>query len=317
MIGVYVQEPNPRKLVDTIRDAEKAGVPAFWLTMGGTASDVAVLYGAAAMVTERIKLGTSIIPTWPKHPIALVQQAVALNALAPGRFRLGIGPSHHTGMREMFGFDYARPLTNLREYLTVLTQLLHRGQTDFEGHYVKAHATLPQPVDVPVMASALQPGSFLLCGELSDGAISWVAPWNYLRDTALPAMREGAAMAGRPVPPLIAHTPVYLGTNREDMLERSRKMLGRYATLPNYQGMMRKSGFEQAASGADMAPYLEALVVHGSDDHVVEGLKRILAEGAGEIIAHPVYGEDAERDAIHERLFDVVAEANRVAGTAG
>jgi alkanesulfonate monooxygenase SsuD/methylene tetrahydromethanopterin reductase-like flavin-dependent oxidoreductase (luciferase family) len=248
MIGVYVQEPDARKLVNTIANAEKAGVPAFWLTMGGTAPDVGIVYGAAAMVTERIKLGTSIVPTWPKHPIAHAQQAVAMNMLAPGRFRLGIGPSHHTSMGQFFGVEYKYPLTNLREYLIILTDLIHKGEATFEGRFVKTtEARLPAPIDVPVMASALQPGSFRLCGELADGAISWVAPWNYLRDVALPAMKEGAAEAGRVPPPLVAHTPVFLGTNKEDMFANARKLLGRYTTLPNYQGMMRKSGFEETA----------------------------------------------------------------------
>jgi alkanesulfonate monooxygenase SsuD/methylene tetrahydromethanopterin reductase-like flavin-dependent oxidoreductase (luciferase family) len=53
------------------------------------------------MVTERIKFGTSIIPTWPRHPIAMAQQAVALSSLAPGRFRMGIGPSHEPAMVRM------------------------------------------------------------------------------------------------------------------------------------------------------------------------------------------------------------------------
>lgn len=313
MIGVFVQEPDARSIVGAVQRAERAGVPAFWLTMGGTTADSAVVYGAAAMVTERIRFGTSIIPTWPKHPVATAQQAIALDSLAPGRFRLGIGPSHHTSMGEVFGVEYRRPLTNLREYLTVITSLLHSGEVSFEGRFVKTHATLPTPVDVPVMAAALQPGAFRLCGELADGAISWVAPWNYLRDVALPAMREGAAEAGRPPPPLVAHTPVFLGRDREEMLERSAKMLGRYATLPNYQGMMQASGFAEAGAGGDMAPFLEGLVVSGDDDEVVEGLKRILSEGAGEIIAHPVYG-DGDREALHERIFEVVAEANRAAG---
>ncbi len=313
MIGVYVQEPDTRKLVDTIAVAERAGVPAFWLTMGGTAADVGIIYGAAAMLTERIKLGTSIVPTWPKHPVAHAQQAIALNALAPGRFRLGIGPSHHTSMGEIFGVEYKRPLSNLREYLTVLTSLLHKGEVNFEGRFAKTSARLPEPIDVPVMASALQPGAFRLCGELADGAISWVAPWSYLRDTALPAMREGAAEAGRTAPPLVAHTPVFFGTNREDMLERSRKMLGRYATLPNYQGMMQASGFAEAGAGGDMSPFLEGLVVSGTDDAIVDGLKRILSEGAGEIIVHPVY-DDTDRDTLHQHVFEVVAAANRAAG---
>lgn len=315
MIGVYVQEPEPPKLVQTIAKAEQAGVPSFWLTMGGTAPDVGIIYGAAAMITSTIKMGTSIVPTWPKHPIAHAQQAVALNALAPGRFRLGIGPSHHTSMGQFFGVEYVKPLTELREYLIILTDLIHKGEATFAGEFVKTTgATIPEPIDVPVMASALQVGSFRLCGELADGAISWVAPWNYLRDIALPALQEGAAKANRPAPPLVAHAPVFLGRNKEEMLERSRKLLGRYTTLPNYQKMMIASGFTDVESGGNMDPFLEALVVSGSDDQVIAGLKTILDEGAGEIIVHPVY-DDSDREEQHAHLFEVVVAANQAAGT--
>jgi F420-dependent oxidoreductase-like protein len=311
MIGVYVQEPDAKSMVETIRVAESKGVPAFWLTMGGTSADATDVFSAAAMVTERIKLGTSIIPTWPRHPVALAQQCIALASLAPGRFRLGIGPSHHTSMGEIFGVEYKRPLSNLREYLTVLTQLLRTGEVKFEGRFAKTSVKLPGPVDVPIMASALRPASFELCGELADGAISWVSPWPYLRDVALPAMKQAASAAGRATPPLVAHQPVYLGANKEDMLERSRAMLGRYATLPNYQGMMAASGHAETASGT-IDPFLEALVVWGSDDAIVDQLGMRLAEGAGEIIVHPVFASGDNTPAYRERVFELVAEASRV-----
>jgi len=57
---------------------------------------------------------------------------------------------------------------------------------DFDGTYYKAHDAIAQPLDVPVMTSALQRDSFELCGEEADGAISWVCPGPYLRDVALP-----------------------------------------------------------------------------------------------------------------------------------
>jgi hypothetical protein len=60
---------------------------------------------------------------------------------------------------------------------------------DFDGDYYHAHDSIPQPVDVPVMASALQKGSFELCGEVADGAISWIRCRNALQPS--PAYRNG------------------------------------------------------------------------------------------------------------------------------
>src|SRR5262249_48914321 len=96
MIGVYVPGDRPRETIQTIREAEERGVPAAWLTMGGTRADSTIVLGAVAAATGRIKLGTSIFPIWGRHPIAFAQQCAALDGIAPGRFRLGIGPSHRS-----------------------------------------------------------------------------------------------------------------------------------------------------------------------------------------------------------------------------
>ena len=137
----------------------------------------------------------------------MVQQAQVVAQLAPGRFRLGIGPSHRPTIEAM-GIPFSSPLGHLRGYLRILKALLQQGRVDMDGTYYKAHETIPEPLDLRIMASALQRGSFELCGEEADGAISWICPGVYLRDVALPAMQLGAQRAGHPVPPLIAHTPV-------------------------------------------------------------------------------------------------------------
>ncbi len=173
VIGVATMGGSSTQVVETVRDLERRGVPAAWLTTGGAGLDGITLLAAAGVQTERIKLGTSIVPTWPRHPIAMVQQVQVLAQLAPGRFRLGVGPSHRAGMQQMFGASFEAPLTNLREYLTIVKSLLHQGQVEFDGRHYHAHAAIQSPApDVPVMASALREASFELCGELADGAIS-------------------------------------------------------------------------------------------------------------------------------------------------
>ena len=84
----------------------------------------------------------------------------------------------------------------MREYLHILKALLQHGRVDMDGTYYKAHESIPESLDLLVMASALQRGSFELCGAEADGAISWICPGVYLRDVALPAMRLGAERVG-------------------------------------------------------------------------------------------------------------------------
>ncbi len=313
MIGVYVPGANARETIETIRQAESQGVPAFWLTSGALGPDAMSVFTAAAATTERIKLGTSIVQTWPRHPVAIAAQAIAVEQLAPGRFRLGLGPGHQA-LEQLYGIEYRRPLTNLREYLTVLRELLHKGEVAFEGHYVRTKARAPATYDIPVMASALQPASFRLCGELADGAISWVCPWDYLRDVALPALREGAAKAGRTPPPLVAHVNVALSEDRAAVHEAAREQIGRYGGITNYRAMYAAAGYDDP-SGGDQGKIIDSIVVSGSDAAISERLGGVLHAGAGEIIAHPVF-MDSDRPAEVGRVFDLVARANRDAGVA-
>ena len=323
MIGVYIPGFTATQLIESIKRAEAHGVPAFWLTSGGPLPDVITVFAAASMVTQRIKLGTSITQTWPRHPVAIASQCIAMEQIAPGRFRIGLGPSHAPAVEGMYGVEYKKPLLNLREYLFTIQSLLKKGEVSFSGTYVKTQARLGagpggpppnvQPINVPVMASALRPASFRLCGELADGAISWVCPWDYLRDIALPALREGAEKAGRPVPPLVAHTTICLSADRAAVHETARAQVGRYGTLTNYAGMFKWAGFDDP-SGADQDRVIEALVVSGPDRVVIERLAQILGEGAGEIIAHPIMMPDTDRAIEVDRVFDLVAKANKAAG---
>src|SRR5262245_51359074 len=111
-IGVVVQSPDARAALDLISQAEKAGIAAIWMATGGVHPDALTILAAAAVRTEQILLGTSILPTWPRNPVFLAQQAQAVESIAPGRLRLGIGPSTEAAMRP-FGVEYRRPLAHL------------------------------------------------------------------------------------------------------------------------------------------------------------------------------------------------------------
>jgi F420-dependent oxidoreductase-like protein len=309
MIGLFVQGRDALQIVEAIKRAESMAIPAVWMTMGGAGVDAPTVYAAASAVTERVKFGTSIIPTWPRHPIAIAQQAIALASLAPGRFRLGIGPSHQPAMERLMGVEWRTPLRQLREYLIVLKSLLHTGKVEFVGRHVTARAQIAAPVDIPVMASALRQASFETCGELADGAISWVCPWDYLRQVALPALAAGAAKAGRPAPPLIAHVPVCVHEDAAEVRQAAREQIGFYARVPFYAAMYGDAGFGDASDGLSDR-LVDGLVVSGSAGAVVEKLRQILGEGAGEIIAHPILA-GADRQASLTRVFEAVAAANR------
>jgi alkanesulfonate monooxygenase SsuD/methylene tetrahydromethanopterin reductase-like flavin-dependent oxidoreductase (luciferase family) len=239
------------------------------------------------------------VPTYPRHPIALASQALVLAALAPGRFRLGIGPSHRPTIEGMFGIPMQKPLDHLREYLTILRGLLWEGSTDFQGTHFQVKATLPDgvtPPKTPLPISALRAGAFRLAGEIADGAISWVCPVPYLVTTARPAMEAGAQAAGRPTPPLIGHIPVALGTDREAVRAAARPQLANYGRLPFYRGMFEDAGFPIPADNVMPDALLDELVVSGTPDEIAARLRAIQAAGVDELLIMRITVSDAEAE---------------------
>jgi F420-dependent oxidoreductase-like protein len=306
IIGLHVVGRAAAEVVDGIVRAEARGIPAAWLTTGGVAPDGLTILAAAAVRTERILLGTAITPTFPRHPLVAAQQSLAIAQLAPDRFRLGIGPSHKPTMEGMFGIPFEKPLTHLRAYVEVVKGLLQDGAVDRDTGLFRVHARLQQPVAVPVMASALQERSFELCGEIADGAITWMCPPAYVRDVALPAFRRGAERAGRPLPKLVVHAPVCVSEDAAAVREAARQSLGFYMRVPSYARMTAAAGYPEAPEQGMSDAHVDALVAHGDEARVRERLAEWLALGADEIIAAPL-AAGADRAATVERTIALVA----------
>lgn len=292
MIGVLVMNQDVRRGLEVIEQADAAGVQAAWLTTVGAARDALELLAAAAVRTHQIKLGTAVIPTWPRHPVVIAQQAQVVDALAPGRLMVGVGPGNRESMEAIAGARWRKPLVHLREYVRVLKALLSGEAVDFEGEQISCHAQAGHAVVAPVYGSALQPGSYRVCGEVADGAISWMQSWSHVRDLGLPALREGAKSADRAVPGVLYHVPFCVTENRQAAIDATRRQLGFYARLPAWAAMYASAGVN--ASGDYEAAYLEDYVVSGNATQVSERLRGLLADGADQVIGVPVLlGDEA------------------------
>src|SRR6266700_4402812 len=180
-VGVSIEASDTTSALAWIREAEQAGVQQVWMVGAGAGSaDILSTFAAAAVQTEHIRFGTAVIPIYPRHPLALAEQALALHDLAPGRLRLGVGPSHRPTIEGVYGIPMKAPLEHLREYVTVLRQALWEGKVDYQGHYYTVRTPFPRTPRTPILISALREGAYQLAGEISDGAISWVCPVPYL-----------------------------------------------------------------------------------------------------------------------------------------
>lgn len=294
-VGLVVAGPDAAATVAAIVAAEAAGVRQVWMTQI-TSADTLTLYAAAAAQTKSIRLGTAIVPTYPRHPLALALQALTLGDLAPGRLRLGIGPSHRPTIEGMYGLTMTAPLEHLREYVSVLRAALWEGKVDHQGRFYAVKGGLPRTARTPILISALRQGAFRLAGEISDGAISWMCPVPYLLKSALPALRAGAEQSGRPAPPVVAHVPVALAEDREAVLAAARRRVSVYGRLPFYAHMFADAGFPVAPDGTMSDALLDTLVVFGDEATVAARLKELLAEGLDELLLMPVVVTDANSE---------------------
>ena len=196
-VGLIVDGANAAAAVKTIVAAEDAGVRQIWMGQPPNLPDALTTFAAAAAKTSTVNLGTSIVPTYPRHPLVLAQQALALHDIAPGRLRLGIGPSHRFIIEKMYGLQQSKPLAHLREYVEVLRTALWDGKVNHHGDFYNVEAMFPRTAQIPVFISTLGKMAFQLAGQIADGAITWVCPVPYLLHTGIPALRSSAAAAGR------------------------------------------------------------------------------------------------------------------------
>jgi F420-dependent oxidoreductase-like protein len=199
-----------------IKAAEDEGFAGIWIP-NIFGYDAITLLALAGAVTSKIELGTFVVPTYPRHPTAIAQQALTAAAATGGRFTLGIGLSHKLVIEDMFGLDYSKPVRHTREYLSVLMPMLRQEGVRFAGDEYRVNAKLDLPgVSTPtVIVAALGPQLLKVAGRLADGTATWMGGVKYLKDVAIPTISAAAAEAGRPAPRIVSGFPVAVTTNVE------------------------------------------------------------------------------------------------------
>jgi F420-dependent oxidoreductase-like protein len=293
-VGLVIDGTNASDAVKTIAAAEAAGVRQIWMTQTPFWPDTLTTLAAAATKTSAIHLGTSIVPTYPRHPLVMAQQALSLYDIAPGRLRLGIGPSHQTIIEGIYGLPQTTPLAHLREYVNVLRTALWDGKVDHHGKFFNVKVTLPHTAQIPVLISTLGVKAFQLAGEIADGALSWVCPIQYLIRTGIPALRTAAAAANRQsAPPLVAYISVALSQDRDSVLAAGRQSLDMYAKFPFYAKMFTDAGFPLTAGQMISESLVDSLIVSGNEDTVAVQFTKLLAAGLDELMVTLVPIKDA------------------------
>ena len=278
-LGIYggnVRRGQPlSSLVDEIVQMESQGFSSYWCPQVGT-FDALTMIALAGPQTNTIELGTAVVPSYPRHPNALAQQAATTNALTGGRLILGVGPSHAPGI-EALGLEYSSPARHMREYVTILKALGDEGRVEFDGEMYKMTTgfACPEASPFPVVMSALAPLMLKAAGEVADGTVTWMVGNKTIRDHTVPTINKAAADAGRPTPRVIVGVPVCVHDDHEQAIARSVQIFQGYGHLPNYRRQLDAEGIDQAGE----------IAVVGTESEVEARLQEFFDSGATEVIA--------------------------------
>jgi len=246
-IGVMFGDRRGRGSVDELvaqaRDLERRGFASLWLphVFGFDAVPAAAVLGRE---TERIEIGTAVVPTYPRHPTALAQQALTASATCAGRFTLGIGLSHPPVIEGLLGLSYARRAAHMREYIEVLAPLLAGEPSSFSGQEFRVELGLdvPEARPVPLLLAALGEHMLKIAGRRADGTLLWMTGPRTIESHIAPKLRAAAREAGRPEPRIVAGFHIVLTSDPEAAGERMKRWLAVYRQLPSYRAMLDKEG---------------------------------------------------------------------------
>ncbi len=245
-IGLMVgsDKERPRKdrvagLIDDAGGAERAGFESFWMPQVPGYLDAMTALALIGQTTNRIELGTAIVPIQTRHPMIMAQQAITTDVACGGRFTLGIGPSHHWIVNGQLGLPYDRPAHLVRDYLDVLeSSFAGPGTVDVDNasYHVHGSVDVADASEIPILLAALGPTMLRIAGERTGGTILWMADERAIRDHVVPRITAAANAAGRTAPRVVAGVPVALCSDSEvdDARAYASEVLGHADFSPNY-----------------------------------------------------------------------------------
>jgi F420-dependent oxidoreductase-like protein len=311
-VGTFIS-PG-RKLESAVRRARRAeelGYDSVYTTHIASYDSLTVL-AAYATATERVKLGTGVLPMFSRTPVATAQQAVTIDELSGGRHILGIGVSHKVTVENWFGTHIDKPVKDMREYVATLRAIFAGEEPPQDNERFRTQFRLmgpkPRP-ELPLYIAALSPAMLRLAGRVADGVILWLCNPDYIRDVVIPEVTTGRERAGKPLEgfDVVAAVPSAVTDDPDAARNALRGELITYFSLPFYRKMLEGSGFgedierfdakmaegdPQGATAEISDRFLGVLGAIGSPDEAKESIQRYLDAGANSPCVGGISGTD-------------------------
>ncbi|MBG7604968.1 MAG: TIGR03564 family F420-dependent LLM class oxidoreductase [Actinobacteria bacterium] len=299
-IGIFggtVNDGTIDDVVDEARQVEADGFASYWAPniFGHDALTVLAIVGREV---PRIELGTSVVPTYPRHPMAIAQQCLTVNAACGGRLTLGIGLSHKIVIENMMGMSYDKPIRHIRDYLSILGPLSRNEPVSYSGEAYTTFGAINAKGAPPfsTVVAALGPQMLKAAAELADGTLTWCTGPKTLGDYIVPTINAAAEAAERPAPRVIAALPVCVTSDMEAAKGRAAQVFEIYGSLPSYRAMLDREG---AAGPEDIA-------ITGSESEVVDRIRALADIGVTDFAAVEFPGNPDEAAATRAAVKDAM-----------
>lgn len=235
------------EFVAVAREVERRGYHQAWVgeVSGYDAVSVMTLIATA---TERLHVGSAVVPVQTRTPVVLGVTAASLNHWAPSRVALGLGLSSPTIVGDWHGLSFAPSLQQMREAVEIIRRVAAGERVTFEGkfyHVKNFRMTAPPPAEpVRIVLAALGPEMLELAGEIADGVIlNWIPPETV--PESIKHLEAGARKAGRTLAGF--EIASFIRTCVTDDANAARETLARditrYAIVDAYASFFKSSGF--------------------------------------------------------------------------
>jgi F420-dependent oxidoreductase-like protein len=254
-IGAFISAGRSlERALERVRTADELGYDSVYTTHVAGRDSLTLLM-AYASVSERVQLGTGVVPIFSRTPVAMAQSAATIDEFSAGRMVLALGVSHQATVENWYGATISKPVTQMREYAAIVRAIL-RSEPPPEGEFFTTRFQFmgyePRP-GLPIYIAALSPNMLRLAGEIADGVMLWLCTPSYIREVVIPAVAQGRERAGQPLEgfDVVAAVPVGLTDDPEAARAAQRQGLVTYASLPFYRTMLERSGFGDQIAAFD------------------------------------------------------------------
>ena len=312
-IGAFISPGKSlERAITRVRLADELGFDSVYTTHIAGRDSLTVL-AAYAVTTNRIRLGTGVLPIFSRTPVSTAQTSATIDELSGGRMVIGLGVSHQVTVENWFDSKIVKPVTQMREYVGIVRAILRGEEPPGGAHFNTKFQFMGYEArgDLPIYIGALSPNMLQLAGEVCDGAMLWLCNPNYIRDVVVPEVAKGREKAGKTMDDfdIVAAVPSGVAEDREKAFGAMRQELLAYFSLPFYRAMIERSGYEadikafdeamgsgdvDAAKAAISDEFLENLTAIGSEEQVRAGIERYRDAGATSPCAGGIPGADFE-----------------------